>query len=633
MKKSNYHPQWFKPLLKAAMLFAALAFTSTTVNAQYSVDWTNGANVSITSGKVTKNAGFTGFNAGAISTNELPACVDGSFEYVASNITGTNFKYIGFTTNGSWGNPATDILYGFFINSAAGTWQFYTNGTLDPSTHAITNGDKFKFERIGNQVILTSLNCIDCFIPGSNVKTISGIPTPSTIWNVAVNIWDIGDYFDGVTATFAQPKSCNIELWDRDNSTGSVYNVYQSDKVGIGTLTPSDKLDVNGTLRVRTTTQDNALTRFAVLDANGVLKFRDNLNLNPFGGWFQQGTTTLPTSITDNIYTNGRVRINQQLEVNATIAAWGGTLSGGTYDRFVLYADNTNGLLMEGPRATNSNGGTRLPVTLGWRGDATPGIYITHSGISPRVGIGTNNPVFALSVNGAVGPTTDGNRSLGSTLYRWSQLWAVNATIQTSDLNAKTNIQDLKYGIKDIMELRAVTYDWKENPNGTRIGFIAQELENTINEVVVNEEGRYGVRYTEIIPVLVKGIQEQQITIETQNAKIAKLEKDVEEIKTLLKQQGTLPKTSESSVSNYIQIRPNPTYGKTSVDYSITENYTTAKLIVYNELGQMVGEYKVTQKGMGSVDVDATSFSGGIYFCNLVVDGNIKEVKKFIVSK
>jgi len=59
-----------------------------------------------------------------------------------------------------------------------------------------------------------------------------------------------------------------------------------------------------------------------------------------------------------------------------------------------------------------------------------------------------------------------------------------------------------------------------------KIGFLAQELRKVIPEVVVGDESKenLAVNYIEIIPVLVKAIQEQQQQIDQLKKKIIVLE-------------------------------------------------------------------------------------------------------------
>ncbi len=180
-----------------------------------------------------------------------------------------------------------------------------------------------------------------------------------------------------------------------------------------------------------------------------------------------------------------------------------------------------------------------------------------------NVGIGTTNPLDALQVfgrvrfqsieyfedggsseiasNGDIRPTSDNVYDLGNSTYRWDDVYATNGTINTSDRRDKTHIQGLQYGLKEVMKLRPVSFEWKDAPYpSTKLGLIAQDLLEVVPEVVkthdfeigevAGEEGlvkleRLGVYYSDLIPVLIKSIQEQQEIIEAQEKRIEELEK------------------------------------------------------------------------------------------------------------
>jgi hypothetical protein len=118
---------------------------------------------------------------------------------------------------------------------------------------------------------------------------------------------------------------------------------------------------------------------------------------------------------------------------------------------------------------------------------------------------------------------------LGTSGQRWQVVYAANGTINTSDAREKTNIQDIGYGLKQVMQLRPVSYLWKDKPEqGPKLGFVAQEVKPILSEVVtvgdpflskedqvkVGSGDRMGIYYSDIIPVLTKAIQEQQGLIE-----------------------------------------------------------------------------------------------------------------------
>ncbi|MFY0673383.1 MAG: tail fiber domain-containing protein [Bacteroidia bacterium] len=135
-----------------------------------------------------------------------------------------------------------------------------------------------------------------------------------------------------------------------------------------------------------------------------------------------------------------------------------------------------------------------------------------------------------LEINGQLCPGDDNTRKLGSATKRWSAVYAANGFIQTSDARFKKQIIDIDYGLKELMQLRSVSYQWEEDSLGdTKLGFIAQELELVVPEVVsvANDSLQTrGVNYAELVPVLVKAIQEQQNIIENLEEEVAVLEDD-----------------------------------------------------------------------------------------------------------
>lgn len=156
-------------------------------------------------------------------------------------------------------------------------------------------------------------------------------------------------------------------------------------------------------------------------------------------------------------------------------------------------------------------------------------------------------------------PTVDNSfLSLGYSNKRWSTVYAVNGTIQTSDRNKKKNIKTIPYGIADLMKLRPVSYYWKEERFGSaivpkedrqlKLGLIAQEVEKIIPEVIYTygwkaknekentyvryEYDRIGINYEELIPLLIKAKQEQNEELEILSAEMNELSKRLQQLMT-----------------------------------------------------------------------------------------------------
>ena len=125
---------------------------------------------------------------------------------------------------------------------------------------------------------------------------------------------------------------------------------------------------------------------------------------------------------------------------------------------------------------------------------------------------------------------------MGGTVY------ATSTTISAiSDQRLKENVQDLDVGLDKIMALKPRKFDWKEGKGkdikGDR-GWIAQEFEQVFPDMVdewrdpaPEGEDPYKSVRADLIPVLVKAIQEMKAIIDTQASTITQLQADVEALK------------------------------------------------------------------------------------------------------
>ena len=85
----------------------------------------------------------------------------------------------------------------------------------------------------------------------------------------------------------------------------------------------------------------------------------------------------------------------------------------------------------------------------------------------------------------------------------------------SSDKKLKKNIKTVDNALDKVMALRGVSFDWKEG-GAKAIGLIAQEAEKVIPEIVLRDENGYlGIKYNNLIGVLVEAIKEQQEQINT----------------------------------------------------------------------------------------------------------------------
>ncbi len=142
------------------------------------------------------------------------------------------------------------------------------------------------------------------------------------------------------------------------------------------------------------------------------------------------------------------------------------------------------------------------------------------------------------------GPITDGECESGNfsnalRLERSGNMTIAGTLTENSDRRLKTDIEPFgKDVLKSLQEIRPVRFQFKDertHPSGQQIGLIAQEVQKEFPELVSEgDDGMLSLSYTKFSAVLLKGLQEQQTTIDQQEERIATLEAENEEIKERL---------------------------------------------------------------------------------------------------
>jgi len=117
----------------------------------------------------------------------------------------------------------------------------------------------------------------------------------------------------------------------------------------------------------------------------------------------------------------------------------------------------------------------------------------------------TNNP-YAIEIQNA--GTGDSIRDDSG-----AKLTAAGVFTDASDIALKSDIETLPYGLETVLQLKPVSYDYKKTGQAD-IGFIAQEVEQIIPEVVFGENGSKSMSYGHLVAVLTKALQEMHARIE-----------------------------------------------------------------------------------------------------------------------
>jgi hypothetical protein len=157
------------------------------------------------------------------------------------------------------------------------------------------------------------------------------------------------------------------------------------------------------------------------------------------------------------------------------------------------------------------------------------------SGAGFKFGVGASPASGTVGASSSNGDITYRLYSTGAAAYRFyvgfgGTIYATSTSISAiSDRTLKDNIRDLDTGLTEVMALKPRRFDWKNGDAQNVAGFVAQEVEEVLPELVTDyqysdTEIKKSLKMGDILPTLVKAIQEQQLIIESLTQRIATLE-------------------------------------------------------------------------------------------------------------
>ena len=244
---------------------------------------------------------------------------------------------------------------------------------------------------------------------------------------------------------------------------------------------------------------------------------------------------------------------------------------------------------------------------------------------------------------------------------------------QGSDKSLKQNIRSFSSAMDIINKLHATQYEFRQDGNyklmnlpvGSHYGLIAQEVEtvlpNLIKETkfdpamatprkpgeknIAKDSAKSDVinfkalNYTELIPIMIKGMQElssQNDSLKNENIVQEKvnagLQNQINELKSMMisSQQITISISSSASLQQNI---PNPFTNTTSIGYSLPNKFSSAHIVITDKNGKTLKAIIISGSGKGSIHVDASTISSGAYQYSLIVDGRLIDTKQMILIK
>lgn len=169
------------------------------------------------------------------------------------------------------------------------------------------------------------------------------------------------------------------------------------------------------------------------------------------------------------------------------------------------------------------------------------GVY-GEASFDSQVNTGSSNNTF-YGVYGRAVNSFGGNPGNFYAGYFAGNVHVTGTFTNPSDLRLKQDVKSLGYGLDALMQLRPVTFTWKDpTQKGLQFGLIAQDVQPIIPELVSRRhdaDGTLHMNYLGLVPVLIKAIQEQQQQVETEQKQLEHLKQQNTQ---LLEQNATLKK-------------------------------------------------------------------------------------------
>lgn len=254
------------------------------------------------------------------------------------------------------------------------------------------------------------------------------------------------------------------------------------------------------------------------------------------------GTSLPGTFLQIHSNTTFSTGITPIIKISDNLKAWNIGL-GDTGDRFTIASDDYSERLT----ILKSTGGLGIGVTIpAYQLDVAGNLNIINGRYGDALWCNGSQALwwdgtyfswgYGGSYNYFAKPITIGNVTNPTGYALWVQGYAfATGSWTSSDARYKKNISTIENSLDKVIKIRGTSFEFRTDEfkdyqfaDGIQYGFIAQEVEKVLPELVHNEsDGFKSLNYNGMIPVLVEAIKEQQKQIQDQ-------QKDIDELKDLV---------------------------------------------------------------------------------------------------
>jgi len=464
----------------------------------------------------------------------------------ATNYTGTNLSISGNISAANANISGTLTIAGTLNTNLSETITNLIQINISASSTNITNATVVSMVVTSNLIATNNSNTLgNLFMTGGNV----GINTASPLCQLNVQADASGIYASDSGQVIISGQTNPLKrlglMIDTTNNVGiiqagfngiSIYNIALNpagSNVGIGTTSPGYLLDVNGNARINNnlmfnTAVNNNLginfpnTGYGLHWGNGYSRIYDDGDLRICTDdnmhFYTGSNTTSPGTERITIIPSGNVGIGTitpqyTLDINGTMRLNQGFQ---TSNKLLVLGDNNSGDSLTS--ATNFYGFGINSNTLRYQVPSNTSQHVFYAGSQSSMIITGSGQSMVTIKNYNGNSSSDWPNGWKGALSAYDISCASvygNAIVTRSDERKKTEIKDINYGLKEVLNMRPVSYRWRDNLGlGEQYGFIAQEIEPLIPEVIVENDDGIKSMKDMYGPLLVNAIRELDDNIE-----------------------------------------------------------------------------------------------------------------------
>ena len=233
----------------------------------------------------------------------------------------------------------------------------------------------------------------------------------------------------------------------------------------------------------------------------------------------------------------------------------------------------------------------------------------------------------------------DGYTTAAYGIYDLSDMRLKENVVSLSDkekrgsvLSNLVNLDVLEYDLRHPREELLTKEMRNKKDNRRHFGVFAQELQKMYpNLVREGQDGYLTVNYVEMVPLLLRSIQElkQELDEVTYNNVQKARRNDIGDDDDLT---SSMDGVNTATGNRLYQNTPNPFTERTEIHFSLAENAQNAYIYIFDMTGKMLKQIPV-DSSMQSVTINGYELSAGIYLYSLVVNGQEIDTKRMILSK